>query len=97
MDSAYVRLHLNFENYKSYDLRLIDDSFVIHRMCPPGLLNFFLTMNSIPVDNYGPITHELNHKEKTQKKRKKRKKKEKKKISIIILHLIFQLFYFVME
>ena len=59
LDSAYVRLHLNFENYKSYDLRLIDDSFVIHRMCPPGLLNFFLTMNSIPVDNYGPITHEL--------------------------------------
>ena len=59
LDSSYVRLHLNFEKYKSYDLHLVDDSFVCHRMCPPGILNFFLTMNSIPVDNYGPITHEL--------------------------------------
>ena len=59
LESAYVRLHLNFENYKSFSLRLINDSFVCHRMCPSGLLNFFLTMNGIPVDNYGPITHEL--------------------------------------
>ena len=59
LESAYVRLHLNFENYKSFNLRLIGDSFVCHRMCPSGVLNFFLTMNSIPVDNYGPITHEL--------------------------------------
>ena len=28
-------------------------------MCPSGLLNSFLTMNGILVDNYGPITHEL--------------------------------------
>ena len=59
LESAYVRLHLNFENYKSFNLKLIGDSFVCHRMCPSGLLNFFLTMNGIPVDNYGPITHEL--------------------------------------
>ena len=59
MDKAFMRLHLNFENYKSYDLRLSHDSFICHRMCPPGLLNFFLTMNGVPVDNYGPITHEL--------------------------------------
>ena len=59
LESAYVRLHLNFENYKSFNLKLIDDSFVCHRMCPSGNLNFFLTMNGIPVDNYGPITHEL--------------------------------------
>ena len=59
LESAYVRLHLNFENYKSFNLKLIGDSFVCHRMCPSGFLNFFLTMNGIPVDNYGPITHEL--------------------------------------
>ena len=28
-------------------------------MCPSGELTFFLTMNGIPVDNYGPITQEL--------------------------------------
>ena len=59
LESSYVRLHLNFENYKSFNLNLIGDSFVCHRMCPSGVLNFFLTMNGIPVDNYGPITHEL--------------------------------------
>ena len=59
LESAYVRLHLNFENYKSFELKLVDDSFVCHRMCPSGVLNFFLTMNGIPIDNYGPITHGL--------------------------------------
>ena len=59
LKSAYVRLHLNFENYKSFELKLVDDGFVCHRMCPSGILNFFLTMNGIPIDNYGPITHEL--------------------------------------
>ena len=59
LESSYVRLHLNFENYKSFQLNLDEDSFVCHRMCPSGDLTFFLTMNGIPVDNYGPITHEL--------------------------------------
>ena len=59
LDSSYVRLHLNFENYKSFQLNFEEDSFVCHRMCPSGELTFFLTMNGIPVDNYGPITHEL--------------------------------------
>ena len=59
LESSYVRLHLNFENYKSFRLNFEEDSFVCHRMCPSGDLTFFLTMNGIPVDNYGPITHEL--------------------------------------
>ena len=59
LEKAYVRLHLNFENYKSFQLNLEEDSFVCHRMCPSGDLTFFLTMNGIPVDNYGQITHEL--------------------------------------
>ena len=59
LETSYVRLHLNFENYKSFRLNLEEDSFVCHRMCPSGDLTFFLTMNGIPVDNYGPITHEL--------------------------------------
>ena len=32
LESAYVRLHLNFENYKSFRLNLEEDSFVCHRM-----------------------------------------------------------------
>ena len=59
LEKAYVRLHLNFENYKSFNLNLEDNSFICHRMCPSGNLTFFLTMNGIPVDSYGPITHEL--------------------------------------
>ena len=59
LEKAYVRLHLNFENYKSFQLNLEEDSFICHRMCPSGDLTFFLTMNGIPVDNYGKITHEL--------------------------------------
>ena len=59
LESAYVHLHLNFENYKPYQLNFEDGSFVCHRMCPSGNLTFFLTMNGIPVDSYGPITHEL--------------------------------------
>ena len=59
LEKAYVRLHLNFENYKSFQLNLEEDSFVCHRMCPSGDLTFFLTLNGIPVDNYGRITHEL--------------------------------------
>ena len=59
LEQAYVHLHLNFENYKPYQLSFDEDSFVCHRMCPSGNLTFFLTMNGIPVDSYGPITHEL--------------------------------------
>ena len=59
LQKAYMRLHLNFENYKSCFLKLSGDSFVGHRMCPPGNLIFFLTMNGVPVDNYGNRTHEL--------------------------------------
>ena len=28
-------------------------------MCPPGNLEFFLTLNGIPVENYGSLTHNL--------------------------------------
>ena len=58
-ENSFVKLHLNFENYKSYELIFNDDSYICYRMCPPGLLNFFLTLNGIPIDNYGPITYNL--------------------------------------
>ena len=59
INSAVVKLHLNFEGYKPYDTVLRQDWFMCHRMCPPGNLNFYFTMNGIPVENYGQMTHEL--------------------------------------
>ena len=40
-------------------MNLKKNIFVCYRMCPPGMLNFYFTMNDIPIDNYGEITHEL--------------------------------------
>ena len=56
---SMASLHLNFENYKSYNMKLIHNNFLCHRMCPPGPLYFFIAINGIPVDNYGQITHEI--------------------------------------
>ena len=59
VNSAVVKLHLNFEGYKPFDTVFRQDGFMCHRMCPPGNLNFYFTMNGIPVENYGQMTHEL--------------------------------------
>jgi hypothetical protein len=54
-----VKLHLSFENYKPFDTTLRTDQFVCHRMCPPGELLFYYTINGVPVESYGSITHKL--------------------------------------
>ena len=59
IDEAMATLHLNFENYKSFNMKLFHNNFSCHRMCPPGSLYFFIAINGIPVDNYGPITEEI--------------------------------------
>jgi hypothetical protein len=46
-----VKLHLNFENYKAYDTMLHDDQFICYRMCPPGELLFYFSVNGVPADN----------------------------------------------
>ena len=61
-ENDYIKLFLNFENYKSLNLNELnfnEESFICYRMCPPGQLNFFLTKNGIPIDNYGPLNYEL--------------------------------------
>ena len=59
INESMATLHLNFENYKSFNMRLYHNDFSCHRMCPPGTLYFFIAINGIPVDNYGQITHEI--------------------------------------
>jgi len=54
-----VKLHLSFENYKPYDTIPKGDHFVCHRMCPPGEFLFYFTVNGVPVENCGQITHKL--------------------------------------
>ena len=61
-ENDFIKLYLNFENYKNTNLNELnynDQTFICHRMCPPGPLFFFLTRDGVPVDNYGPINHEL--------------------------------------
>ena len=61
-ENDYIKLYLNFENYKSLtlnELNFNEETFLCYRMCPPGVLNFFLTRDGIPIDNYGPLNYEL--------------------------------------
>ena len=44
-----VKLHLNFDDYRPFDMICSGNSFQIVRMCPPGEINYFFTVDSIPV------------------------------------------------
>ena len=61
-ENNFIKLYLNFENYKNLSLNELnfdDENFICHRMCPPGPLNFFLSKDGVPIDNYGPLNYEL--------------------------------------
>ena len=61
-ENDFIKLYLSFENFKSInlnELNLIDENFVCYRMCPPGVTNFFLTKDGIPIDSYGQVNYEL--------------------------------------
>ena len=67
-EKDYVKLYLNFENYKNINLNELNfiqnenstnSYFQIHRVCPPGELYFFLSRNGIPITNYGAFNHQL--------------------------------------
>ena len=66
----YVKVYLNFEKYKNINLNELtytnntingeqNPNFIIHRVCPPGELYFFLSRNGVPVNNYGSFNHHL--------------------------------------
>jgi hypothetical protein len=54
-----VKVHLNFENYAEYDTEFHTDEFFVYRMCPPGEVLFYFTVNKIPIESYGSITTDL--------------------------------------
>ena len=44
-----VKLHLNFDDYRPFDMICSGNSFQIARMCPPGEIHYFFTVDSVPV------------------------------------------------
>ena len=68
IEKNYVKLYLNFENYKNINLNELNynnskeepkPNFIGHRVCPPGDLYFFISRNGIPVTNYGVLNYKL--------------------------------------
>ena len=49
-----VKLHLNFDDYRPFDMICNGTSFQIVRMCPPGEINYFFTVDSVPVKTQAP-------------------------------------------
>ena len=49
-----VKIHLNFDNFKPFDMICNGDKFQIVRMCPPGEIHYFFTVDSIPVKSQSP-------------------------------------------
>ena len=44
-----VKLHLNIDDYRPFDMICNGSSFQIVRMCPPGEIHYFFTVDSVPV------------------------------------------------
>ena len=59
LDKHIIKLHLNFENWKPYHCSLKDGIFKCVRMCPPGEIFYFFSVDKILVENYGVHHHEL--------------------------------------
>lgn len=55
----FVKLHLSFENWKPYDTILKDGIFKSIRMCPPGEIYYFFTVDKFPVNSFGVHTYNL--------------------------------------
>ena len=49
-----VKLHLNFDDYRPFDMICNGSSFQIVRMCPPGEVSYFFTVDSVPVKTQAP-------------------------------------------
>jgi len=54
-----IKLHLSFEHWRPFDTILKDGIFKCIRMCPPGEIFYFFTVDKKPVDSYGVHFHEL--------------------------------------
>lgn len=48
-NSHLVKLHLSFDNYRPFDMLYVNGTFEIVRMCPPGEVHYFFTIDTVPV------------------------------------------------
>ena len=48
-----VKIHLNFDDYKPFDMLCLGSKYQIVRMCPPGEIHYFFTVDTIPVEEEG--------------------------------------------
>ena len=48
-NSHLVKLHLSFDNYRPFDMLYVNGDFEIVRMCPPGEVHYFFTIDTVPV------------------------------------------------
>ena len=49
INSHLVKIHLSFDNFKSFDMLFVNGKFEIVRMCPPGEVHYFFTIDTVPV------------------------------------------------
>ena len=48
-----VKIHLNFDDYKPFDMIYNEGKYHMARMCPPGEINYFFTMDTEPIKTQG--------------------------------------------
>lgn len=58
-EKQFVKIHLSFENWKAYDTMFYDGSYCVVRMCPPGDVLYFFTVNKKPVEDYGAKNYQV--------------------------------------
>ena len=49
-----VKIHLDFDGYRPFDMICTGTKFLINRMCPPGEIHYFFTVDTVPVKTEGP-------------------------------------------
>ena len=47
-----VKIHLSIDDWKPYDMIGNGTKYTIVRMCPPGHIYYFFSVDGIPIDNY---------------------------------------------
>lgn len=58
--SAEVKMYLSQNNFKNFDAEKNIDTYYAFRMCKPGILRYYYTVNGEPISDYGNNTIKLN-------------------------------------
>ena len=58
-EKQFIKVHLSFENWKAFDTMFYDGSYRVVRMCPPGDVLYFFTVNKKPVEDYGANNYQI--------------------------------------